>query len=240
MPRLIALLDVVLRHVAPRGLVDREPQARIHRGSPPPIARRDRDFRDEAGEDLAALGVLAALAVLDVRPFAVTGHECVAAAYAWKTRSLAAAMERSRIRLFDWPLCTASHGGLMTEPLLDRQVAATSNCCLLPALANRHGLITGATGTGKTVTLQTLAEKLLAHRRAGVHGRRQGRPHRHQPGRQRRRRSWPRRLKERGLDRARARAPARSRSGTCSASRAIRCAPPSPTWGRCCWRACST
>src|SRR5436189_6442095 len=30
---------------------------------------------------------------------------------------------------------------------------------LLPALANRHGLITGATGTGKTVTLQTLAER---------------------------------------------------------------------------------
>src|SRR3954447_1584461 len=26
------------------------------------------------------------------------------------------------------------------------------------ALANRHGLITGATGTGKTVTLQVLAE----------------------------------------------------------------------------------
>src|SRR5580765_6192480 len=31
-------------------------------------------------------------------------------------------------------------------------------CSLLPALANRHGLITGATGTGKTITLQTLAE----------------------------------------------------------------------------------
>ena len=29
---------------------------------------------------------------------------------------------------------------------------------LLPALANRHGLITGATGTGKTVTLQVMAE----------------------------------------------------------------------------------
>src|SRR5690242_8162418 len=28
----------------------------------------------------------------------------------------------------------------------------------LPALANRHGLITGATGTGKTVTLQMLAD----------------------------------------------------------------------------------
>ena len=30
--------------------------------------------------------------------------------------------------------------------------------CLLPEMANRHGLITGATGTGKTVTLQVLAE----------------------------------------------------------------------------------
>ncbi|MEQ1675008.1 MAG: helicase HerA-like domain-containing protein, partial [Candidatus Nitrotoga sp.] len=29
---------------------------------------------------------------------------------------------------------------------------------LLPQMANRHGLITGATGTGKTVTLHTLAE----------------------------------------------------------------------------------
>ncbi len=29
---------------------------------------------------------------------------------------------------------------------------------ILPQMANRHGLITGATGTGKTVTLQTLAE----------------------------------------------------------------------------------
>jgi uncharacterized protein len=31
---------------------------------------------------------------------------------------------------------------------------------LLPALANRHGCITGATGTGKTVTLQALAQAL--------------------------------------------------------------------------------
>ena len=31
---------------------------------------------------------------------------------------------------------------------------------LLPALANRHGLIAGATGTGKTVTLQRIAESL--------------------------------------------------------------------------------
>src|SRR5262245_4176693 len=32
-------------------------------------------------------------------------------------------------------------------------------------LANRHGLVTGATGTGKTVTLQTIAEGFS---RAGV------------------------------------------------------------------------
>ncbi|GAE16776.1 helicase HerA-like domain-containing protein [Bacteroides pyogenes] len=30
--------------------------------------------------------------------------------------------------------------------------------CLIPRMANRHGLIAGATGTGKTVTLQTLSE----------------------------------------------------------------------------------
>src|SRR5450631_3845573 len=31
---------------------------------------------------------------------------------------------------------------------------------LLPGLANRHGLVAGATGTGKTVTLQVMAEAL--------------------------------------------------------------------------------
>ena len=35
---------------------------------------------------------------------------------------------------------------------------AQTECALLARLANRHGLITGATGTGKTVTLQKLAE----------------------------------------------------------------------------------
>jgi uncharacterized protein len=34
-----------------------------------------------------------------------------------------------------------------------------SNIFLLPKMANRHGLITGATGTGKTVTLRVLAEQ---------------------------------------------------------------------------------
>jgi Cdc6-like AAA superfamily ATPase len=40
--------------------------------------------------------------------------------------------------------------------------ARRDRCDLLPALANRHGLITGATGTGKTITLQTIAETCRA------------------------------------------------------------------------------
>ncbi len=45
----------------------------------------------------------------------------------------------------------------MTEPIL---VAKNTEAefFLLPQMANRHGVITGATGTGKTVTLQKLAE----------------------------------------------------------------------------------
>lgn len=45
----------------------------------------------------------------------------------------------------------------MTDPILLARHADTE-CLLLPALANRHGLITGATGTGKTISLQKLAE----------------------------------------------------------------------------------
>src|SRR3954447_8036441 len=46
----------------------------------------------------------------------------------------------------------------MASPLLVARNEKTS-LELLPALANRHGLITGATGTGKTVTLQALAQR---------------------------------------------------------------------------------
>ncbi len=47
----------------------------------------------------------------------------------------------------------------MSAPLLIAKSGKTE-LQLLPALANRHGLITGATGTGKTVTLQTIAQQL--------------------------------------------------------------------------------
>ena len=46
------------------------------------------------------------------------------------------------------PLPIAKHGDLEID--------------LLPKFANRHGLITGATGTGKTVTLQVIAERMSA------------------------------------------------------------------------------
>jgi hypothetical protein len=52
----------------------------------------------------------------------------------------------------------------MPEPILLARCGDVE-CHLLPALANRHGLITGATGTGKTVTLQAIAE---AFSRIGV------------------------------------------------------------------------
>ncbi|OZI22952.1 ATP-binding protein [Bordetella genomosp. 7] len=45
----------------------------------------------------------------------------------------------------------------MPDPIVVAQ-NAQAKLTLLPALANRHGCITGATGTGKTVTLQVLAE----------------------------------------------------------------------------------
>ena len=45
----------------------------------------------------------------------------------------------------------------MAEPILVAKNNA-KECYLLPDKANRHGLITGATGTGKTITLQRMAE----------------------------------------------------------------------------------
>jgi uncharacterized protein len=48
----------------------------------------------------------------------------------------------------------------MANPLLSLPIAKGKNdICILPKMANRHGLIAGATGTGKTVTLRVLAEQ---------------------------------------------------------------------------------
>jgi len=54
----------------------------------------------------------------------------------------------------------------MADPLIiAKATGTTEDLALLPAMANRHGLIAGATGTGKAVTLQVMAE---AFSRIGV------------------------------------------------------------------------
>ena len=120
----------------------------------------------------------------------------------------------------------------MPAPLLDRQERARPSSHLLPALANRHGLIAGATGTGKTVTLQALAERFSAIGvpvfMADVKGDLSGIA---RPG------GGNAKVKERceaSSSTLALRSAARSCSGTCSASTAIRCARPSPRWARCC------
>ncbi|MDR0503555.1 MAG: DUF853 domain-containing protein [Treponema sp.] len=46
----------------------------------------------------------------------------------------------------------------MSNPLCIAKNTELENIVIMPEMLNRHGLITGATGTGKTVTLQMMAE----------------------------------------------------------------------------------
>ena len=96
---------------------------------------------------------------------------------------------------------------------------------LLLGYGNRHGLIAGATGTGKTVTLQVLAEGFSA---AGVpvflsdvKGDLSG-------------------LAVAGDPAGKLHEPFMKRAATIGLdlSRAIRSAPRWPRWGRCFWRVC--
>ena len=104
---------------------------------------------------------------------------------------------------------------------------------------NRHGLVTGATGTGKTVTLQILAEGFCESRRAGIRRRHQGRS----VGDQRGRRSQGSFRQARGSHGAAL--PARpvldNFLGCVRRRRAIPSAQRFRKWGRCCCRAsCSS
>ena len=54
-----------------------------------------------------------------------------------------------------------NEGADMTTPLVIA-MSQGKEIVLLPQMANRHGLITGATGTGKTVTLQKMAESFAS------------------------------------------------------------------------------
>ena len=58
-------LDVFGGHVRGLGVRDNRPQPRVHVGIAAAAARRDGQFLDDAGENLAALGVERALFMLD-------------------------------------------------------------------------------------------------------------------------------------------------------------------------------
>ena len=124
----------------------------------------------------------------------------------------------------------------MNAPAPIRVAKAQSEIFLLPQMANRHGLIAGATGTGKTVTLQVLAEQFSAMGvpvfMADVKGDLAGVS---QPGT-----LTPKineRIQQLQLEGFTFSA-ARWRSGMSSARTATRCGRPSATWARCCSRAC--
>jgi DNA helicase HerA-like ATPase len=121
--------------------------------------------------------------------------------------------------------------------LLIAQHGNQQQCVPASDKANRHGLITGATGTGKTITLQTMAEGFsrigVPVFMADIKGDLTGI-------------SSPAALGAKaGKDHygARAASPEFAAFPTTLwdvlANRATRCAPPSATWGRCCWPACS-
>jgi DNA helicase HerA-like ATPase len=67
-----------------------------------------------------------------------------------------AAFERRRLTTFNVSATIPVGVFNMSEPILVAK--GSEDSFLLPRMANRHGLIAGATGTGKTVTLQKLAE----------------------------------------------------------------------------------
>jgi hypothetical protein len=61
-------------HTGGLGLVDGEPEPRVHAGIGVAGPSRAGDLANQPGEDLAALLVLGVLAMLDVRPLAMTCH----------------------------------------------------------------------------------------------------------------------------------------------------------------------
>ena len=69
------VLDVVLGHVDVARFFDRQAQARVHVGVGSPHARRHGDLPDQAGENLAPLGVSDRLLVLDIGPLGMSRHD---------------------------------------------------------------------------------------------------------------------------------------------------------------------
>lgn len=63
--------------------------------------------------------------------------------------------------------------------ILEGEILADAKVNLPLRMMNRHGLVTGATGSGKTRTLQLMAEQLSAKRCFGFHARHEGRSFRY-------------------------------------------------------------
>ena len=112
--------------------------------------------------------------------------------------------------------------------------SANGPISIVGKMANRHGLIAGATGTGKTVTLQVLAETFcqagvpcfMADMKGDLSGISQA-------GKL----SGFRSACRSSASKTRSSRAAPSVSSTCTASRDTPCAPPFPTWARTCWAA---
>jgi hypothetical protein len=64
---------------------------------------------------------------------------------------------------------------ILGRPMKDGEVETGAMVQLPLSMMNRHGLVAGATGTGKTKTLQIMAGLALGRQRARLHLRRQGR-----------------------------------------------------------------
>jgi len=52
---------------------------------------------------------------------------------------------------------------VLGSPMLEGDVASDVRVQLAVSIVNRHGLLAGATGTGKTKTLQVMVEQLSDH-----------------------------------------------------------------------------
>ena len=120
----------------------------------------------------------------------------------------------------------------MAQSLLLPIAKAKDEISILAGMANRHGLIAGATGTGKTVTLRVLAEQFsrigVPVFMADIKGDLSGMPvaGRGQPQGDRAGRAV-------GLGRVSALKGIRWSSGMSSANRAIRSGPRSRRWDLC-------
>ena len=107
------------------------------------------------------------------------------------------------------------------------------------AMMNRHGLVAGATGTGKTQDAAAARRAAVGRRRAGVRGRRQGRPVRPVASPARPGGAAEKRMTELGLPFAPTALPGRVPRRWAASAPACRCARRSRTSGRSCWPRCS-